>query len=248
MIKSLNITRKFTIYFLLGVGILLSNNAIATEAKILLELFTSQGCYSCPPAEKLLETKYINHPEVLALEMHVDYWDDLVYRGSVWQDPYSSSKFTQRQVYYTRGLFTTTFTPQMIVQGKYNMSGTNEGKIDLAISNVKENLNKHLVNIKPSITKNNNQYEFSLNTSNLNEDIVVHSVVYLKQVSTQVTAGENKDKLLINNNVVTEFTTHQSSNNNFNITLSLADENEFACAVIIQEAPQDEIIGVWPCS
>ena len=54
-------------------------NPQAALPVVLLELFTSQGCYSCPPAEKLLGEDFARRPHVMALELHVDYWDDLVY-------------------------------------------------------------------------------------------------------------------------------------------------------------------------
>ncbi|MBE8158933.1 MAG: DUF1223 domain-containing protein, partial [Betaproteobacteria bacterium] len=68
--------------------------------RALVELYTSQGCSSCPPADKLFSEDISVHPDITALELHVDYWDDLVHGGSVWADPFSNRKYTERQTGY----------------------------------------------------------------------------------------------------------------------------------------------------
>lgn len=81
---------------------------------IVLELFTSQGCSSCPPADKVLEKLALkNDPEVLLLSFHVDYWD---YIG--WKDPFSKNEYSQRQGAYDAALKSTVYTPQLIVNGR----------------------------------------------------------------------------------------------------------------------------------
>jgi hypothetical protein len=84
--------------------------AWAAERPILVELFTSEGCSSCPPADALLE-ELAKRRDVLALSMHVDYWD-----GLGWRDRFSSAALTARQRDYA-GLFdiATVYTPQLVV-------------------------------------------------------------------------------------------------------------------------------------
>jgi hypothetical protein len=80
------------------------HGAAATEQLTVIELFTSQSCYSCPPAEKLLG-ELAQRSDIIALEHHVDYWDDLVY-GSAgrWKDVFSSPESTDRQRRYNQSV------------------------------------------------------------------------------------------------------------------------------------------------
>lgn len=98
------------------------------EVRHVVELFTSQGCSSCPPADRLLRT-LAQRPDVLALGFHVDYWDRLG-----WTDTLGSAQNTARQRSYaqTRG-DGQVYTPQAVVNGKGHAVGSNAGSIDAMI-------------------------------------------------------------------------------------------------------------------
>lgn len=94
-----------------------------------LELFTSQGCSSCPPADKLL-ADYAKQPGVLTLGYHVDYWD---YIG--WRDTHGSRANTERQRDYAKALNAgTIYTPQMVVNGQTHVIGSFKNRIDSALA------------------------------------------------------------------------------------------------------------------
>lgn len=100
---------------------------------VVVELFTSEGCSSCPPADQLLaklETEQpIGNAEILALEEHVDYWN----QGG-WVDPFSSDSATIRQYAYGGALGNgNAYTPQMVVDGQSEFVGSREGKARSAI-------------------------------------------------------------------------------------------------------------------
>jgi hypothetical protein len=99
----------------------------AAARPVLLELFTSQSCSSCPPAEALLGVLKAR-PDVVALEFHVDYWNALN-----WRDPYSAHAFTNRQRDYAAALGTEVFTPQIVIDGRRSAVGSDRSAIGAAI-------------------------------------------------------------------------------------------------------------------
>ncbi len=95
---------------------------------VVVELFTSQGCSSCPPAEAFLN-ELADEEGVIALELHVDYWD---YIG--WTDPFASPQITQRQRDYARELeLRYVYTPQMVIDGRHNVVGSHRQQVRSAI-------------------------------------------------------------------------------------------------------------------
>ncbi|MEO9788477.1 MAG: DUF1223 domain-containing protein [Aurantimonas coralicida] len=95
-----------------------------------VELFTSQGCSSCPPADRILSRLAVE-PGILALAYHVDYWD---YIG--WRDTHGSSENTERQRAYAAAFGTTTiYTPQVVVNGVADAIGSHEGKVRALMDN-----------------------------------------------------------------------------------------------------------------
>lgn len=92
---------------------------------LLAELFTSQGCSSCPPAERLFSS-LASDPGYVTIEWHVDYWDNLVHGGSRWKDPFSSPAFTERQRAYNTVLrgSRAVYTPQAVLAGAQEFVGS----------------------------------------------------------------------------------------------------------------------------
>jgi hypothetical protein len=99
---------------------------------VVVELFTSQGCSSCPPADELITV--LSHDEslrgkVIPIAFHVDYWDQLG-----WRDPFSSRSWTQRQMSYVRHLrINSAYTPQAIVSGRKELVGSKAASLANAI-------------------------------------------------------------------------------------------------------------------
>jgi hypothetical protein len=163
--------------------------AQAAQPVSVVELFTSQGCSSCPPADAFLG-KLSMRPDVLALAYHVDYWD---YIG--WKDPYAKSEFTQRQRDYAHHFnLRYVYTPQMVVAGRYQDSGTQQ-------KNILNALEKDLSRPHP-ITLHFTPSGLSIDGVTQDDALNIFLGSYHKEQTTQVRRGENRGRNLTNYNIV----------------------------------------------
>lgn len=157
---------------------------------VVVELFTSQGCNSCPPAEALLH-ELAGEEDLIALEFHVDYWDRLG-----WPDPFALPEATQRQRDYG-SWFTLNYiyTPQMVIDGQAEMVGSRQVEVLAAIEAARAAQKSVTVEIDPSGAA-------LLSGPVLGEEAALWFVTYDEDHETDVPRGENAGKRLINTNVV----------------------------------------------
>lgn len=163
---------------------------------VVVELFTSEGCSSCPPADAIL-TELAEYENILPLALHVDYWD---YLG--WKDKFSIPKFTKRQEIYNSVLPSRyrLVTPQMVFHGRSQVAGARRGQI-------KEHLDKQSQYsdvIHLSVEKQETTFNVTISPRLENApkaDVFV--VQYLPEYVSKIEAGENRGRTLTHTNIVT---------------------------------------------
>jgi hypothetical protein len=168
-----------------------------TGPAVVVELFTSEGCSSCPPADallaKLAKPDAMNDVELIPLALHVDYWNDLG-----WTDPYSSPEFTQRQRDYATALHARQiYTPQMIVDGANAFVGSDANKAKGAIRSASK-LGKGIIDLRVSPVQDG--LHISIAITNLPADRTdsadVQIAVTEDDLESNVARGENAGRKL----------------------------------------------------
>lgn len=173
----------------------------AQDDFVLIELFTSQGCSSCPAADKNLSDilDSDNGDSVIGLSFHVDYWN---YIG--WKDPYSNKLFSERQRNYSKALNTTVYTPQMIVNGKEVFVGSDKQKTLKAISQKQKS--KYEIRITDLVV-NKSGVTFSYSLDYEPQDQIMNIALVERNIENYVPRGENSGRTLHHDNVVRAFET-----------------------------------------
>lgn len=166
---------------------------------VVLELFTSQGCSSCPPADDLLNKvkKVEGTSNVIALSYHVDYWN---YIG--WKDPFSKSEYSDKQRKYGQKFNSSSvYTPQVVVNGKEHFVGSNESTLNSKIKSYSGKNSDNTVKIS-NISKdtNNITFDYKIEGNVTNKQLRV--VLVIDERTTSVSKGENKNRSLKNSNIV----------------------------------------------
>jgi hypothetical protein len=202
--------RKLTIFrgIVCGLIILLQANFLfaqtGSQPFAIVELFSSEGCSSCPPAEKLLSKissdAKTNHRNIFCLEYHVDYWNRLG-----WKDPFSKNQFTMRQNNYSSVLHhSEIYTPQMIVNGETEFIGSDNSKADAAIDKAMKEPVKIQLTVKIDSVGNDSLY-IQYVTSKADKNLSIHYAIVEDNLPSKINKGENAGKNLIHNNIVRTF-------------------------------------------
>lgn len=169
---------------------------ISAKTPILVELFTSQGCPSCPAADKILNdleaTQPISGAEIITLAWHVDYWD-----GFGWKDEFASPAFTQRQVVYSRSLnLGETYTPQMFVDGTTHFVGTKLDKATKSITQATKNSKSEI-----TISLDKDKAKISLPNLPKHERATVYIALTQDNLTRKIGRGNNAGKTLSHSSI-----------------------------------------------
>ncbi|KPH14896.1 thioredoxin family protein [Chryseobacterium sp. ERMR1:04] len=196
-----------------------------------LELFTSEGCSSCPPADALMgeiEKEYKDKP-VYILSYHVDYWNHLG-----WKDKFSSAENSERQQQYSRTLRSQVYTPQLVINGKKEFVGSDQNAVESAIQNALFSSNNIKIDLGVKVLSKEITVNYKTAETNSQHTLLITLVE--KKSSSNVMKGENEGRHLQHWQIV-----HQQNQ------ISLKNTSEGATSFPLPENfnPNDwEVIGL----
>lgn len=217
----------------------LATPAFAQQSPVLVELFTSQGCAACPPADKLLDT-LADRDDVIALALHVDYWD---YIG--WADSFGNAKFSKRQKDYARSKGrASVYTPQMIIGGIDEVKGSSQQQ-------VMGTLSRHL-----SIVVSDKDVRLTL-TGNPGSEVRIEAVAqeglsyaadvqlvrYRDSEAVDIMGGENNGKSVVYRNIVTSWEVIGTWDGVNPFRQSVQVSGDDPVVVVIQEQGQGPVLA-----
>ncbi|MBL0403452.1 DUF1223 domain-containing protein [Microvirga aerilata] len=171
--------------------------ALADPPRAVVELFTSQGCSSCPPADELL-VEYSRQPDIIALSLPVNYWD---YLG--WKDTLAHVAFTERQKAYAHSRSDRqVFTPQMIVNGKKSCIGSDRTQIEKAIQYTSKGRKTLPVNVTLDEQDGTVVIQVEETPDTTQREAEVWVLPVLRTQTVPIERGENRGKTITYANVV----------------------------------------------
>lgn len=216
------------------------------QSKVLVELYTSEGCSTCPPADRALASLQKEQPnpntEIVTLAFHVDYWNHLG-----WSDKFSSPLFSQRQEFYSRRFKGSTYTPQMVVDGTFEFVGTNLQKANQSINQAVK-----IAKAKIELEKGEETLKVKISDIPKHTDATVYLAIAEDNLASNVKKGENSGVKLEHISVVRELrlvgslpAASQTFNaeHPFQVQSDWKKEN-LKLVVFIQEIQSRRIIGV----
>jgi hypothetical protein len=221
-------------------------NAAATPAKSLakgmavLELFTSEGCSSCPPADDVLRD-LAKDSNVVALSFHVTYWNRLG-----WKDSFSQKIFDERQYAYGEKFAANgVYTPQAVINGTTELVGSKKAQVAQAVKNALETPSKVQIFLEKRVQNGDINVKYKL-TGNVPKDAVLQFALVESAFSTRVKNGENGGRTLKHDNVVRDFETRKAADTEGAISFfPLSGWQLKNCTVVayVQEKKLGPIVG-----
>ncbi|KAB8153056.1 DUF1223 domain-containing protein [Kordia sp. TARA_039_SRF] len=239
--------RKYLITLSLFTIIIITSFTTVVDTKhngvVVLELFTSQGCSSCPSADDLLGnvSNEFENQNVFALSYHVDYWN---YIG--WKDPFSQKEFTQKQRSYAQKFRDNQiYTPAVVVNGKEHFVGSNRAKMYAKIKSYQQKLSDY--NISLGAMENTSEtIKFNYAIDGNITATKARVILAIKERTTHIKRGENANRTLKNHNIVVSETylTNLEKNGNYSINIpEIVNKNDKLKLFFIVENDSKDIIG-----
>jgi hypothetical protein len=209
--------------------------AAAADGPVVLELFTSQGCSSCPPADKIL-AEIANRDDIIALALHVDYWD---YIG--WKDIFANPAFTARQRAYAHAAGARSiYTPQMVVGGLDHVVGTKPMKLAEFIEAHAEA--PDAVSVELSRAGDKVTIEVKA-VRDVQSGMIVQLVTYTPKATVEIKRGENGGRTLSYHNIVRDWIQVGTWDGRGTFRAEARVSGETPVAVLVQSRNAGPILG-----
>ena len=214
----------------------LAQPAAAQNRPVVVELYTSQGCSSCPPADEIL-AELAQRDDIIALALHVDYWD---YLG--WKDNFASPAFSNRQRAYARAAQRrTVYTPQVIVQGVSPVVGNRPHEVASAIQRHSQGA------LAPvELTLRREEGTLFITARATGEGVgrsVIQVVRYMPEAWVDIRGGENAGRRMYYANIVTDWTPLALWNGRGEFTAQAPLEGDYPVVVLVQAADYGPILA-----
>jgi hypothetical protein len=222
-------------------------NKKGTPTPVLVELFTSEGCSSCPPAEKALifldKEQPVSGAQIVALELHVDYWD-----GPSWKDPFSSASFTQRQNWYAQKFhLDQIFTPQMVADGTSQFIGSDLQTANIMIVQLAKEAKANVL-----VSQSGEKLKIKIDPFPVSKESTVFLAIAENNMETKVKGGENSGLKLSHTAVVRQLGAVgnlKADNKGFEAEVTPHFEDtwkakDLKAVVFIQENESGRVIGI----
>jgi hypothetical protein len=209
-------------------------NMVAAQS-VVVELFTSQGCSSCPPADKVIR-KLAQEDDVIVLGWHVDYWD---YLG--WKDEFSRPENTARQMgYRDRWKLRSLYTPQAVIHGEVQIVGSDERQIRKYVGQFQAD--GAGLDLKLNRTENTAGIQVSANVSGF-PAAEIYLVKIIPEASTRIQRGENAGKTIHYVNIVEEMVWVANWNGRSKVSVSAPINGDASYVVLVQAKDFGPILG-----
>lgn len=214
-----------------------SGAATAQTSPVVVELYTSQGCSSCPPADAFLHENLADRDDVIALALHVDYWD---YLG--WKDHFASPQYTKRQKAYARAAGQrTVYTPQMIIAGQDHVVGNKPDAVHKLIN--KRKRAGQVIELELERKGGTLEIEAENLKPSKRATVDVYLVRYVRAKDVHIKRGENAGRTLTYGNIVTDWRQVVMWDMDQPISLKVPVQGKEPIVVIVQREGNGEIVA-----
>lgn len=222
---------------LTGLAVMVATLGASAQAEepVVVELFTSQGCSSCPPADALL-ARLTERDDIIPLALHVDYWD---YIG--WKDKFADPAFTKRQKGYARAQGARTiYTPQMVVAGHSAVVGHKPMELAEQIMEAMDAPRRVVLDV----SRQGDEIEVRVTALRpIEGEVFLHLVRYEPSETVSIRRGENAGHTFTYHNIVTEWETMATWNGRDSLAIRHEAPGDKPGVVLVQEAGYGPILA-----